>query len=267
MSLLRVAAIISKIRSILLSTQINAQTIGNQAVVLEDGTVLVFYMEITKDGRTYLGFLRSSNHGESFSPGNRVVKAEVTFHGTRTPDLREPVRDANILFDVAIDRNNGNLYLVWQDGRELGLDRVAFSMSTDNGASWSAPAIINKTPSSPRNFRNQAFVPSVEVGTNGRVYVTYYDFRNDLSDGKELADYFAISCDFAASGDCTKSGDWGRERRLTDQSFDMLNAPIARGHFLGDYQGLVNQGSAGVRAVFGIAVSDNVNQMVTRLLP
>ena len=47
----------------------------------------------------------------------------------------------------------------------------------------------------------------------------------------------------------------------------MLDAPIARGHFLGDYMGLVKQGSAGVRAVFGIAVSDNVNQMVTRLLP
>ena len=246
---------------------VNAQTIGNQAVVLNDATVLVFYMEITADGRTYIGFLKSNDHGARFTPGRRAVKAEVTLHGTRTPDLREPVRDANILFDVAIDRGNGNLYLVWQDGRELGLDRVAFSMSTDNGVSWSTPAIINKTPASGRNFRNQAFVPSVEVGSNGRVHVTYYDFRNDLTDGRELADYWAISCDFAATGDCETKTGWGRERRLTDQSFDMLDAPIARGHFLGDYMGLVKQGSAGVRAVFGIAVSDNVNQMVTRLLP
>ena len=246
---------------------VNAQTIGNQAVVLNDGTVLVFYMEITEDGRTYIGFLKSSDHGGRFTPGRRAVKAEVTLHGTRTPDLREPVRDGNILFDVAIDRANGNLYLVWQDGRELGIDRVAFSMSTGNGASWSTPAIINKTPASGRNFRNQAFVPSVEVGSSGRVHVTYYDFRNDLNGDKELVDYWAISCDFATVGDCETAAGWGRERRLTDQSFNILDAPIARGHFLGDYQGLVNQGSAGVRAVFGIAVSDNVNQMVTVLIP
>ncbi len=246
---------------------VNAQTIGNQIVVLEDGKVMNFYTEITADGRTYLGFLRSNDHGASFTPGRRAIKTDVTLNATRTPDLREPVRDGNILFDVAIDRGNGNLYLVWQDGRELGIDRVAFSMSEDNGVTWSTPAIINKTPSSLVKLRNQAFIPSVEVGPNNRVHVTYYDFRNDLGNAKELADYWAISCGFAVTGDCAAAGDWGRERRLTDVSFDMLDAPIARGHFLGDYMGLVKQGDDAVRAVFGIAIADDVNDMVTKLVP
>ena len=47
----------------------------------------------------------------------------------------------------------------------------------------------------------------------------------------------------------------------------MLNAPIARGHFLGDYQALVNQGAAGVRALFGVAIGPNNNEMVTALIP
>ena len=245
---------------------VNAQTIGNQVVVLDDGTVMNFYMEITDTGRTFIGFLKSNDHGATFTPGRRAINANVTLNGTRTPDSREPVRDANILFDAAIDRDNGNLYLAWQDGREQGIDRVAFSASEDNGVSWSTPVIINKTPSSTNTLRNQAVIPSVEVGRNNRVHVAYYDFRNDIGSGGELADYWAISCRSVAEGDCTDAADWGRERRLTETSFDMLNAPIARGHFLGDYMGLVRQGDA-VRAVFGIAIADNVNEMVTKLVP
>ena len=46
----------------------------------------------------------------------------------------------------------------------------------------------------------------------------------------------------------------------------MLDAPVARGHFLGDYMGLTRQGT-GMRAVFGVAVAPNVNQIVTATIP
>ena len=46
---------------------------------------------------------------------------------------------------------------------------------------------------------------------------------------------------------------WGDEPRLTNRSFDMLNAPIARGHFLGDYMGLVAANNV-VHPLFGEAV-------------
>jgi hypothetical protein len=42
------------------------------------------------------------------------------------------------------------------------------------------------------------------------------------------------------------------EIRLTSHSFNMLNAPVARGHFLGDYVGLTAIGR-NVWPVFGVA--------------
>lgn len=104
------------------------------------------------------------------------------------------------------------------------------------------------------------------MGADHKVYVTYYDFRNDTSDGAELTDFWAISCDISNGDNCRTAGGWGNEVRLTPTSFDMLNAPVARGHFLGDYMGLVRQG-AHMRSVFGIAVGPNENQIVTATIP
>jgi hypothetical protein len=245
----------------------NSQTIGNQVVVLRDGTVMNFYMEILHNGQTSIGYVKSTNHGASFGPGTKAVKASVTTNGTITPNAKESVRDGNILFDIAIDHSNDNLYLVWQDGQQQNIDRVAFSMSTDKGASWSAPVIINKTPVSTNKLKNQAFVPSVEVGANHKLYVTYYDFRFDVGTvGNELTDYFAVTCNIAVGANCKTTAGWGGEIRLTTSSFNMLNAPVARGHFLGDYMGLVKQG-ASVRAVYGVSVAPNENEIVTSLIP
>lgn len=44
------------------------------------------------------------------------------------------MRDAPILFDMAVDAENGNLYTVWQHARFSGVDEIAFSMSSDGGA-------------------------------------------------------------------------------------------------------------------------------------
>ena len=68
--------------------------------------------------------------------------------------------------------------------------------------------------------------------------VTYYDFRNDGSVG-ELADHFAVHC----HAPCPGGSSFGNEVRLTDTSFDILNAPVARGLFLGDYVGLAASGT------------------------
>jgi hypothetical protein len=140
---------------------------------------------------------------------------------------------------VAVDPSNGNLYAVWQDSRfsAFAYDEVAFSMSSDGGFTWSAPIKVNQTPDN-INFplREQAFLPSVEVA-NGVVGVTYYDFRNDDASG-ELADHWFVSC--AVS--CSDPDNWGGEARLTDASFDYLEAPFAGGLFLGDYVGLASDG-------------------------
>jgi hypothetical protein len=179
----------------------NAQTINNQIAVLpqsQGGTVIDFFTHIFPNGVTRLDLLRSFDKGESFEAA--PIPVDLIFsNGTITPDLQEPVRDAAILFDVAVDRHTGALYAVWQDFRFRGVEEVAFSQSSDNGVSWSTPVRVNQTPANPENpLRQQAFVPSIEVGAGGELVVTYYDFRNDSGEGGELTDYWAVTC----SADC-----------------------------------------------------------------
>jgi hypothetical protein len=72
----------------------------------------------------------------------------------------------------------------------------------------------------------------------GRWGLTYYDFRNDTPDtATALTDYW-----FRAS--TTDGSTWGASQRVTPNSFDMKKAPVARGFFVGDYEGLDHGGNA-----------------------
>lgn len=116
---------------------------------------------------------------------------------------------------------------------------MAFSQSLDGGSTWSAAVQINLTPDQVNLLRQQAFVPQVKVAGDGTVVVTHYDFRfGNSASSAELTDYWAVFCKPASPDACASRSGWGSERRLTDASFDLLNAPVARGHFLGDYMGL-----------------------------
>src|SRR3989442_6605033 len=231
-----------------------SQTIGNQVVVTPEGTLVAFFDEIlgasnrAGAGPFNLALKRSFDKGVTFLPNGAPIRTNKLLPvGVVTPDLQRAVRDAAILFDVGVDSTNGNLYAVWQDARFSGFrfDEIAFSMSTDGGLTWSAPTKVNRTPVNTTNpLRQQAFIPSVAVTGDGTVVVTYYDFRNDTSAG-ELADHFAVHC----HAPCVGGAGFGDEARLTDVSFDILNAPNARGLFLGDYVGLAALGREAV-AVF-----------------
>ena len=199
---------------------------------------------------------RSQDQGFSFTPlkpirAHRIfTNAIFNATGVVTPNLQEPVRDGGILFDPAVDPDSGTLYLVWQDNRFNGVDQVAFSQSTDEGRHWSKPIKISKTPSRSNILRTQAFVPTVAVNSEGIIAVTYYDFRRDDSTG-ELTDQWIIFCDPALDR-CDKANNWKRERRLTREPFDILDAPNAGGLFLGDYEGMA-AADLDLLPVFGIA--------------
>jgi hypothetical protein len=145
---------------------------------------------------------------------------------------------------VAIDRASGAIYVVWQDASFSGVDEIAFSMSTDNGQTWSKPIRVNQTPRSSTAADQQAFVPGVHVTPDGTVAVTYYDFRENTATPGVPTDYWIVHCHSA----CTDPSSWvGNENRLTTSSFDIEQAPAARGpfgYFLGEYEGLTNVGNA-----------------------
>lgn len=251
------------------------QVIGSQIVVPPDGTVLNFFnkiININPDGTINpqplafrLTFLRSEDKGETWdaSTGGTEI-AIILGRGVITPDLGVGVRDGSILFDVAVDPDNGDLFAVWQDFRFTGFDQIAFSQSTDGGFTWTNPIKINATPANrARPFTQQAFLPSVAVADDeGTVVVTYYDFRNDVVGAQELADHFMIFCEEK----CDNPASWGKEIRLTDDSFDYLQAPFANGLFLGDYVGLAAVGDEVVSFFQQSFVSDSANGFARKVI-
>jgi hypothetical protein len=132
--------------------QIN-QTIGNQIVVLPNGTLvnvfdLIYNFKNSNKLRGYnVAVMRSTDKGATWSKPTIVSKlgqVQVT-----DPDTGQLVRTGDIIPDVAVDRRSGALYVVWQDARFSGGDHdgIAFSKSTDGGRTWSAPKQINRVPS------------------------------------------------------------------------------------------------------------------------
>ena len=166
-------------------------------------------------------------------------------------DGRQTVCNSNFRLNsagnIALDKNNGHLYVVWSDnrrhageftpapvfvgafpyacpaGKKTDVD-VFISRSTNGGVTWSAPVRVNQDTFG--NDKDQWF-PWVAVAPNGRVDVVFYDRRGDA--GNKLAHTFlarswnggATWTDFAVSAFAS--------------NFD--NA-FPGGRFIGDYNGL-----------------------------
>jgi hypothetical protein len=254
----------------------NAQTIDNLVQVTPNGMVYDFFTAInaTPSGLS-IGYVSSSNKGTNWS--TPVFAQDISVVGVVSPDSGQALRDASILYAVSANPVSGALYLAWQDDRfttatcttptgTIPIDGIAFSQSTDGGVTWSTPIMVNQTPTNATNpCRQQAFVPAVVATGDGKaIVVTYYDFRNDTNTptGFEGTDYFAVIC--TVSNDCSKATSWGDEQRLTTAPFNILDAPVAGGHFLGDYMGLAASGPTTVYPVFGTATGPNTTAEFTR---
>lgn len=221
----------------------NDQTIGNQIVVLGNGTLVDIFNEIRNDNakkqRGYsVRVLRSTDQGDTWSGPILIDRLGTIF--VTDPETGDDVRTGDIIPDIAV-APNGDLYAVWQDARLNGgqADGIALSRSTDGGLTWSPRVKVNKTPTNIVIGNQQAFTPSVDVAADGTVAVTYYDFRFNDGGAPLKTDYWAVHCHAA----CSDASNWGDEIRLTDASFDMRQAPFAGGFFTGDYEGLASAGN------------------------
>jgi hypothetical protein len=223
-------------------------TIGSQILVAKNGDLLDFFTEFSFHKNAHdlrgewMSVIRSTDKGVTWSKDSTRIapsRERVAFD----PDTGRNIRAEGGLPEVAIDRASGAIYIVWQDASFSGVDEIALSMSTDNGHTWSTPIKVNQTPRSSTDANQQAFVDGVHVAADGTVAVTYYDFRNNDASPGVPTDYWIVHCHAA----CSDEANWGDESRLTASSFDIEQAPAARGpfgYFLGEYEGLTNIGSA-----------------------
>ncbi len=164
---------------------------------------------------------RSDDGGDTWSEPALVALADT--HGV--PGMRTGELPA-----AAIDRRSGRLYVAWQDQRFTpGTDQIVMSVS-DDGGYWTDPRRISDGPDDA-----PAFTPAVAVNGQGHWGVAYATFRNDPA-RRFLADQYLVT-----------TNNRGRvlgASRVSNQSFDIRDAAVARGYFLGDYQGLVAGASA-----------------------
>lgn len=210
------------------------QTLANQIVVLPDGVLVNVFLEIIRTGSPInapgqrLRIVRSADKGVTWSAP--ITVAEYLGVGTVDPVTREPVRDGAGVPSIAVSAD-GRLHVVWNDARfgRGDYDSVAYSQSADKGLTWSAPVAVNARLDVP------AFTPGVHVRGDGTIGVAYYDFRADTVDRTTLPTVYRLAT--------SKDGVNWRESGIED-AFELRQAPVARGFFLGDYQALSSNGAA-----------------------
>jgi Secretion system C-terminal sorting domain/BNR repeat-like domain len=123
-------------------------------------------------------FAKSTDGGSSFTSSTMVSTAP----GSWFP---------SIAVDVSGGPNNGNIYVTWDDTRNVD-DDVFLCRSTDGGSTWTNPPLrINNDPVG--NGKDQ-FWPWVTVNEQGNVYIVFYDTRNTTNNNYIKA-YLAESTD------------------------------------------------------------------------
>lgn len=238
---------------VIIDTPQRQQTIGNIIVVdpstdnLYDFVNLITTPNTSRQGtRTTqsVAFVKSTDHGATWSAPQ--VIAPFNSLGVHDPNTGAPLRTGDGLEEVAIDPSTGQLYVVWQSSTNYDKnvkqgvaawdDEILATTSKDGGQTWTAPSVVHTLSSG-----LPTFTPTVAVN-GGRVAVTYYDTRN-LAPGQidRLPTDYWVS--YSSDG-----VNFGNEQHIAG-SFDSTTAPIARGFFLGDYEGLQPSGT-GFKAVF-----------------
>jgi hypothetical protein len=237
---------------VIVDTKNRQQTIGNVILVDPRTDTLYDFMDLILPPNPppalldnfNVAFVKSTDGGATWSAPQVISKL-----GTVTvtdPNNVDPVtggaariRTGDIIPEAGIDPGSGQLYVVWQDARfsNGAHDDVAISTSSDGGKTWSTPKRVDTPNGQP------AFTATVAVASDHTVGVTYYQFE-PTSLGSEPTDYFIKK---VSPTDVSSTNANSVETTLAMKvtgPFNMLDAPFARGYFVGDYEALGTVGSS-----------------------
>lgn len=143
---------------------VNAQAESSPTLAKAPTAIYALWEQKSASGTSDLMLARSLSYGHSFEKPVRVNDDSTAFHG----------------YSAVGTAPNGDVYVVWLDGREEGPSSETFAVyiarSTDRGASFEANHRIG-TSACP------CCRPRIVFGPNGEVYVAWRkDFPGDIRD-------------------------------------------------------------------------------------
>lgn len=228
---------------------------GSMPATAPDGRVYVAWEHFRK--KPQIRVARSDDLGLTFPKANKRKVATIVpigfsklcpssgFRRVLSTGTGKDIR-VNDFPAIAVG-GDGTVYVVWNDGRFDESD-VLLSFSTDLGATWSDPNVVNPTT------EGAQFFPNIVVDGDG-VHVMYYslDFSTGLITVK-----VATSTDGGLTFTETTVSDVGFPVVQTNPNFD----PVIHDCYMGDYNGIASDG--GTRYV---GWGDNRNILVTPGFP
>jgi hypothetical protein len=224
-------------------TNANLYAQGNQIVVLPNGTLLDVQAVLFKGSGiqpnlngVYMAVMRSTDDGRHWSAPSQIAKLGTV--GVSADG--QPLRVGDYLPDIVVDPATGNVFVTWADGMGGSTNKIVMSRSTDGGHHWSPPAIVSHHDSA------QSFNHAISVANDGELVALYYDTARNVSGP---ADGIPTDVYIRHSGDAGRT--WSTP--LAIASYDFAKAPVARGYFVGDYQGLEPIGAKDLIAFIGVA--------------
>lgn len=241
-----------------------AQNIGHQIVVLPDARLVnVSQARFSIPGPDFLErtIIRSFDNGDTWEQTGKIIPSTtiggfVAFDGelfvASGGTIGNTTRSAGSIPDIAVNRTNGFIYLVWENvDPTFSFIGVFMSISKDGGDTWSDQITVGGGDPTADGFASFAQLPAVHVADDGTVGVLFFDDRNDVGcPDLSLSNEDNPECFTVLQDGSVKAGpldqDWFfktydsdlnfiAELRVTPESFDLRQAPIARGYFPGDY--------------------------------
>ncbi|NQU84212.1 MAG: exo-alpha-sialidase, partial [Mariniphaga sp.] len=179
---------------------------------------------------TAIGFSKSLDGGATFDTSIRIIE---NIRGIRTTETSKNMRVNSfpvLAVDISGGANNGNLYVVWSNIGEPGINTgtdidVYMIKSSDQGETWSDPIKVNQDPS---GLGKEHYFPWITCDPEkGTLSVIFYDDRNVSSTQCEVY--------------CTNSFDAGEtweDFKVSDVAFTPAPIPGLAERYFGDYLGI-----------------------------
>jgi len=190
---------------------------GSQVAVGPKGEVYVVYFFHGFNGNAKLYLTKSTDGGVTFSRPVAIISSfnTLTFDSTYLHWA---------LPALAASPASGNVYVLYSDqpNKSVGAE-VEFIRSTDGGATFSAPVVINDVAA------GHQFMAAITVDSAGVIHASWFDTRNSPTDSSIYDIYAAFSEDDGAT--------FSPNARVTASSVNADGLP-----FIGFYMGIAAGG-------------------------